>query len=146
MLAADLDCHSASGLGSHRFPHKIGKRPRSLFLSRFNVRQDHSFLIGNELIVANVKKYRIARALLATSNPWIRPPGAVIAAPPSLKQLLRADAACNGIEPRLSHLLSLLSLALRPVHLPDRVGLSTGWSFDEHRCAFGLSDQCPGDR
>jgi hypothetical protein len=56
MLAADLDCHSASGLGSHRFPYKIGKRPRSLFLSRFNVRRDHSFFIGNELIVANVKK------------------------------------------------------------------------------------------
>ena len=74
MQAADLDCHSASGLGSHRFPYKIGKRPRSLFLSCFNVRQDHPFLIGNELIVANVKKYRIARALLATSNPWIRPP------------------------------------------------------------------------
>jgi hypothetical protein len=73
-------------------------------------------------------------------------PRAVIAAPPSLKQLLRADAACIGVEPRLSHQLSLLSLALRPVHLADRVGLSAGWSFDEHRCAFGLSDQCPGDR
>jgi hypothetical protein len=56
MLAADLDCHSASGLASHRLPYEIGKRPHSLFLSRFNVRQDHPFLIGNELIIANVKK------------------------------------------------------------------------------------------
>jgi hypothetical protein len=74
MLAANLDCHSASGLRSYRFPYEIGKRPRSLFLSRFNVRQDHSFFIGNELIVANVKKNIASRVLSATSNPWIRPP------------------------------------------------------------------------
>src|SRR4029077_15994215 len=73
-------------------------------------------------------------------------PGAVIAALPSLKQLLRADAACIGVEPRLSHQLSLLSLALRPVHLPDRVGLSAAWSFDERGCTFGLADQGPTDR
>jgi hypothetical protein len=38
-----------------------------------DVRQDHPFLIGNELTIANVKKYRIARAVLATSHPSIRP-------------------------------------------------------------------------
>src|ERR1700756_1237008 len=146
MLAADLDCHSASGLASHRLPYEIGKRPRSLFLSRFNVRQDHPFLIGNELIVANVKKISHRAGSPCDFQPMDSTPGAVIAAAPSLKQLLRANAACIGVEPRLSHQLSLLSLALRPVHLPDRVGLSAGWSLAEHRCALGLSDQCPGDR
>ena len=58
MLTADLDCRSAGEPASPRLPYKIGKRPHSLFLSRFNVRQDHPFLIGNELIIAKKISHR----------------------------------------------------------------------------------------